>query len=50
MSGKNRLLGRLEDFSPRALHVNLAVSPDGNTILLAGVGRSSDVILIENFR
>ena len=51
VSGKDRLLGRLEDFPPRGSHVNLAVSPDGSTILFKGVvGHSGDVILIENFR
>lgn len=35
------------------MHVNLAVSPDGNTIVfrgLAGPSRSGDLMLIENFR
>ena len=53
LSGKDRLLGRLENFPPGAMHVNLAVSPDGNTILfrgLVGRSRSGDLMLIENFR
>ena len=50
-SGRDRLLGRLEDFPPGAMHVNFAVSPDGNAVLFRGVvGRSGDVMLIENFR
>jgi len=50
-SGVDRLLGRLEDFPPGAMHVSLAVSPDSNAILFRGVvGRSGDVMLIENFR
>jgi dipeptidyl aminopeptidase/acylaminoacyl peptidase len=51
VTAKDRLLGRLEDFPPGALHVNLAVSPDGTTILFRGQGgRSGDVMLIEDFR
>ena len=53
LSGKDRLLGRLVNFPPGAMHVNLAVSPDGNTILfrgLVGRSRSGDLMLIENFR
>ena len=51
VSGKDRLLGRLEDFPPGRSHVNLAVSPDGSTILFKGVvGHSGDVMLIEDFR
>lgn len=50
VSGKDRLLGRLEDFPPGAMHVNLAASPDGTTVLFRGlVGRSGDVMLIEDF-
>jgi dipeptidyl aminopeptidase/acylaminoacyl peptidase len=51
VSGEDRLLGQLEDFPPGAMHVNLAVSPDSTTVLFRGVvGRSGDVMLIENFR
>jgi hypothetical protein len=53
LSGKDRLLGRLVNFPSGTMHVNLAVSPDSNTILFRGlVGRSrnGDLMLIENFR
>ena len=51
ISGKDRLLGQLEAVPPGGMHVNLAVSPDGETILFRGVlGRSGDVTVIENFR
>ena len=41
----------VEHFPPGAMHVNLAVSPDGNTILYKGVVRAgADLMLIENFR
>ena len=46
-------MGRLENFPPGAMHVNLAVSSDGNTILfrgLVGRNRSGDLMLIESFR
>jgi Tol biopolymer transport system component/DNA-binding winged helix-turn-helix (wHTH) protein len=33
LSGKDRPLGRLENFPPGAMHVNLAISPDANTNL-----------------
>ena len=49
-SGADRLLGRLENFPPGAMHVNLAVSPDGETVLFKGHVRSGDVMLIEDFR
>ena len=41
------------NFPPGAMHVNLAASPDGNTIIfkgLVGRSRSGDLMLIENFR
>ena len=53
LSGKDRLLGRLVNFPPGAMHVNLAASPDGNTIIFRGLvsrSRSGDLMLIENFR
>ena len=51
VSGNDRLLGRLENFPPGGTHVNLAVSPDGTTVLFRGfVGRGGDVMLIEDFR
>ena len=50
-TGSDRLLGRLEHFPPGTVHVNLAASPDGSTILFTGVvSRGSDLMLIENFR
>jgi Tol biopolymer transport system component/DNA-binding winged helix-turn-helix (wHTH) protein len=50
-TGRDRLLGRLEHFSPGTIHGNLAASPDGHTILFRGtVRRGSDLMLIENFR
>jgi hypothetical protein len=50
-TGRDRLLGRLEHFTPGVTHVNLAASPDGRTILfLGGVRRGGDLMLIENFR
>jgi Tol biopolymer transport system component/DNA-binding winged helix-turn-helix (wHTH) protein len=51
VSGKDRLLGRLEHFPPGAMHVNLAATPDGKSILFKGIVRSGgDLMLIENFR
>jgi Tol biopolymer transport system component/DNA-binding winged helix-turn-helix (wHTH) protein len=50
-TGRDRLLGRLEHFPPGTMHVNLAASPDGRTILFSGgVRRGADLMLIENFR
>jgi Tol biopolymer transport system component/DNA-binding winged helix-turn-helix (wHTH) protein len=50
-TGRDRLLGRLEHFPPGSMHVNLAASPDGGTILFRGdVRRGGDLMLIENFR
>ena len=50
-SGRDLLLGRLEKFPPNTPHVNLAVSPDGKTILFRGVMRKGgDLMMIENFR
>jgi dipeptidyl aminopeptidase/acylaminoacyl peptidase len=51
ISGRDRLLGRLEKFEPDMPHVNLAVSPDGKTILYRGVTRKGgDLMMIEDFR
>lgn len=51
VSGQDRVLGRLEKFEPGAIHVNLAVSPDGKTILFRGTTRKeADLVMIENFR
>jgi len=51
VSGQDRVLGRLEKFKPGAIHVNLAVSPDGKTILFKGTTRNeADLVMIENFR
>jgi Tol biopolymer transport system component len=51
VSGKDRILGRLEHFPLNSWHVNLAVSPDGKTILYKGVVRlGGDLLMIENFR
>ena len=50
-SGRDLLLGRLEKFQPDTPHVNLAVSPDGKTILFRGMMRKGgDLMMIENFR
>jgi Tol biopolymer transport system component len=50
-TGQDRTLGRLEHFPEDAWHVNLAVSPDGQTVLYLGlVRKGGDLILIENFR
>jgi Tol biopolymer transport system component len=51
VSGTDRVLGRVEKFEPGAFHVNLAVSPDGKTILFKGTTRKeADLVMIENFR
>ena len=50
-TGRDRLLGTLDHFPPGAMHVNLAASPDGGTIIFRGeVRRGGDLMLIENFR
>ena len=50
-TGRDRLLGRLDHFPPGTVHVNLAASPDGRTILFTGgVRHGGDLMLIENFR
>jgi Tol biopolymer transport system component/DNA-binding winged helix-turn-helix (wHTH) protein len=50
-TGRDRLLGTIDHFPPGAMHVNLAASPDGSTILFRGeVRRGGDLMLIENFR
>jgi Tol biopolymer transport system component len=51
VTGRNRLVGNLEHFPPDASHVNLAVSPDGTTVLFRGlVRKGGDLMLVENFR
>ena len=51
LSGEDRILGRLEHFPPNSWNVNLAVSPDGKTILYRGMVRlGGDLLMIENFR
>jgi hypothetical protein len=51
LTGRDRLLGNLEHFPPDASHVNLAVSPDGETVLFRGlVRKGGDLMLIEDFR
>jgi len=51
VSGRDKLLGRLEHFPPDASHVNLAVAPDGKTVLFRGLlRRGGDLMMIENFR
>jgi Tol biopolymer transport system component len=50
VSGKDHLLGRLENFPPSEFHVNLVASPDGQTIVFAGRRPRGEVMLIENFR
>lgn len=51
ISGRDRFRGRLEKFEPDMPHVNLAVSPDGKTVLYRGVTRKGgDLMMIENFR
>jgi eukaryotic-like serine/threonine-protein kinase len=50
-TGRDRLLGNLEHFPPDVSHVNLAVSPDGETVLFLGlVRKGGDLMLIEDFR
>jgi hypothetical protein len=47
VSGRGRLLGKLEDAEP----YGLTVSPDGKTIFYTRVvNEGSDLMLIENFR
>ena len=51
VSREDRRLGRLEHFPPGAGHVNLAVSPDGKTVLFRSLaGRAGDLMLIEHFK
>jgi Tol biopolymer transport system component len=51
VTGRDRLLGNLEHFPPDVSHVNLAVSPDGETVLFMGlVRKGGDLMLIEDFR
>jgi Tol biopolymer transport system component/DNA-binding winged helix-turn-helix (wHTH) protein len=51
VSGRDRLLGRLERFEPNTPHVNLAVSPDGEMVIYRGqVRKGADLMMIENFR
>jgi Tol biopolymer transport system component len=51
VTGRDRLLGNLEHFPPDASHVNLAVSPDGETVLFRRlVQKGGDLMLIEDFR
>jgi len=51
VTGRERLLGNLEHFPPDVSHVNLAVSPDGETVLFRGfVQKGGDLMLIEDFR
>ena len=51
LSGKDHVLGKLEHFPPGAMHVNLAVTPDGKSIVFKGIIRAGgDLMLIENFR
>jgi len=50
-TGQDRLLGRLEGYTPKYSPHGLAVSPDGQTILYNRlVNDSADLMLIENFR
>jgi hypothetical protein len=51
VTGRDKVLGTLENFPSQPWPVSFAVSPDGTTILYLGVGsRSGDLMLIENFR
>jgi Tol biopolymer transport system component len=51
VTGRDRLLGTLEKFPSQSFPVNLAVAPDGTTILYVGLGEpGGDLMLIENFR
>jgi hypothetical protein len=51
VSGQDRILGRLDHFPLDNWHVNLAVSPDGKTVLYRGLLRKGgDLLMIENFR
>jgi hypothetical protein len=51
ITGQDRILGRLDHFPADSWHVNLAVSPDGRTVLYRGlVRKGGDLMMIENFR
>ncbi len=51
VTGQDRILGRLEHFPPHIFHVNLAVSPDGKTVIYEGFEQAdADLMMIENFR
>jgi WD40-like Beta Propeller Repeat len=51
LTGRDRLLGRLERFSSGYYPMGLSVSPDGTTILYNKVvHHGADLMLIENFR
>ena len=50
-TGRDRLFGRLEGYSPHYPPIGLAVSPDKTTILYDRlVNFDFDLMLIENFR
>jgi dipeptidyl aminopeptidase/acylaminoacyl peptidase len=50
-TGRDRLLGTVENYSSVAWPMGLAVSPDGKTVLYNRVVRDgADLMLIENFR
>jgi Tol biopolymer transport system component len=51
VTGQDRILGRLEHFPPHLFHVNLAVSPDGKTVIYKGYEQvDADLMMIEHFR
>jgi hypothetical protein len=51
LTGRDRLLGRLERFSSGYYPMGLSVSPDGTTILYNKVvNHGADLMLMENFR
>ena len=50
-TGQDRILGRLEHFPPHLFHVNIAVSPDRQTVIYKGYAHvDADLMMIENFR
>ena len=50
-TGKDREVGRLEQYHIGCLTAGFAVSPDGKTILYSrAVSSGADLMMIENFR
>jgi hypothetical protein len=47
-TGRSRIVGRIWD--PNPIPPRLAVSPDGNTILVPPVTSTTDLMMVENFK